>query len=76
MITESQQRVIRRQCDIVIAFCKSTLDNLIHLNAKCLPEDNATVERISDNVRAAMFEAGILRDRNDKRKVAECQQDK
>jgi hypothetical protein len=76
MITESQQRTIRRQCDIVIAFCRATLDNLIHLNAKCLPEDNAKVEQIADNVRTAIMGAGILREINDKRKVSECQQDK
>ena len=71
MITESQQRTIRRQCDIVIAFCRATLDNLIPLNAKCLPDDNAKVGQIADNVRTAMMGAGILRDRNDKRKVGE-----
>jgi hypothetical protein len=76
MITESQQRTIRRQCDIVIAFCRATLDNLIHLNAKCLQEDNAKVEQITDNVRTAMMGAGILREINDKRKVSECQHDK
>ena len=76
MITESQRRKIRRECDIVIAFCLAALEHVVTLNARCLPEDNATVERISDNVRAAMFEAGILRDINDKRKVGKCRHDK
>ena len=77
MITESQQRTIRRECDIIIAFCKAALDNLIAFNARCLPEeDHVMVERISDNVRTAMMGAGILREINDKRKAVECQPDK
>jgi hypothetical protein len=71
MITESQQRKIRRECDIVIAFCRAALEHVVTLNAKCLPEDNAAAERIADHVRCGMMGAGILRDRNDKRKVGE-----
>lgn len=76
MITESQQRKIRRECDIVIAMCRAALEHVVTLNAKCLPEDNAAAERIADHVRCGMMEAGILRDINDKRKVSECQHDK
>jgi len=76
MITESQQRKIRRECDIVIAMCRAALEHVVTLNAKCLPEDNAAAERIADHVRCGMMEAGILRDINDKRKVSECQPDK
>ena len=76
MITESQQRKIRRECDIVIAMCRAALEHVVTLNAKCLPEDNAAAERIAGYVRCGMMEAAILRDINDKRKVGECQQDK
>ena len=76
MITESQQRKIRRESDIVIAFCRAALEHVVTLAAKCLPEDNASAERIADHVRCGMMEAAILRDINDKRKVGECQQDK
>ena len=50
MITESQQRKIRRECDIVIAMCRAALEHVVTLNAKCLPEDNAAAERIADHV--------------------------
>ena len=76
MITESQQRTIRRECDVIIAFCKSALEHCVTLNARCVSEDNLSTEHISDCIRAAMMGAGILRERNDKRKVSECQHDK
>jgi hypothetical protein len=76
MITESHQRTIRRECDIVIAMCKAALEHVVTLNAKCLPEDNASAERMASHIRTGMFEASILRDINDYRKVAECQHDK
>ena len=76
MITESQQRGIRRECDIVIAFCRAALEHCVTLNAFCLQEDNKTVEQIADHIRIGMMAAGILRDINDNRKASECQQDK
>jgi hypothetical protein len=76
MITESKQRTIRRECDVIIAFCQTILDHCVKLDARCRPEDHVAVGRIADKVRLGMFEAGILREINDKRKVAECQQDK
>jgi hypothetical protein len=76
MITETQQRTIRRECDIVIAFCQAALEHCIKLNAKCLPEDNKPAEQIAEYLRTGMMGAGILRDRNDKRKATECQHDK
>ena len=76
MITESQQRTIRRQCDVIIAMCKAALENCVTLNARCVPEDIRQAERIADHLRIGMMEAGILRDINDNRKVAECQQNK
>jgi hypothetical protein len=76
MITESEQRTIRRESDVIIAFCRATLDICIRLDARCLPEDHPQVGRIADNLRTAMIEAGILREINDKRKVAECQHGK
>jgi len=76
VITESQQRTIRRECDIVIAMCRAALEHVVTLNAKCLPEDNASAERIADHLRIGMMEAGILREINDKRTVVECQHEK
>jgi hypothetical protein len=76
MITESQQRTIRRECDVIIAMCQAALEHCVRLNAKCLQEDNKTVEQIADHIRIGMMAAGILRDINDNRKVSECQQDK
>jgi hypothetical protein len=76
MITEFHQRTIRRELDVIIAMCQAALEHCVRLDARCLPEDNPQVGRIADNLRIAMFEAGVLRDINDKRKVAECQQDK
>ena len=76
MITEAQQRTIRRELDVIIAMCQAALEHCVRLDSKCLPEDNTQVERIADNLRTAMFEAGILREINDKRKVSECQHDK
>ncbi len=76
MITESQQRKIRRECDIVIAMCRAALEHVVTLNAQLLPEDIQQGERIADHLRIGMMEAGILREINDKRKVAECQHDK
>jgi hypothetical protein len=76
MITESQQRTIRRECDVIMAMCQSALEHCVRLDARCLPEDNPQVGRIADNLRIAMFDAGVLRDINDKRKVSECQPDK
>jgi hypothetical protein len=76
MITEFHQRTIRRECDVIIAFCQTILDHCVKLDARCRPEDHTAVERIADKVRLSMFETGILRDINDKRKVTECQHDK
>ena len=76
MITESQQRTIRRECDVIIALCKAALEHCLTLNARCVPEDNQSTEHISDCIRAAMMGAGILREINDKRKAVECQLDK
>jgi hypothetical protein len=76
MITESQQRGIRRECDIVIAFCRAALEHCVRLNAFCSHEDNKTVEQIADHIRIGMMAAGILRDINDNRKASECQPDK
>jgi hypothetical protein len=76
MITEFHQRTIRRECDIIMAMCQSALEHCVRLDAKCLPEDNSQVGRIADNLRIAMFDAGVLRDINDKRKVTECKPDK
>ena len=76
MITESQQRTIRRECDVIIAMCQSALEHCVRLDARCLPEDNPQVGRIADNLRIAMFDAGVLRDINDKRKATKCQHDK
>ena len=76
MITEFQQRTIRRECDIIMAMCQSALEHCVRLDARCLPDDNPQVGRIADNLRIAMFDAGVLRDINDKRKVTECQPDK
>ena len=76
MITESKQRIIRRECDVIIAFCQAALERCVRLNAQSLPEDIRQGERIADHLRIGMMEAGILRDINDKRKVSECQHDK
>jgi hypothetical protein len=76
MITESQQRTIRRECDIVISMCKAALEHVVTLDAKCLTEDGVSVSRMASHIRTGMFEASILRDINDYRKVAECQHDK
>ena len=76
MTTESQQRKIRRECDVIIAFCKSALEHCVTLNAECLQEDNKTAEQIADHIRIGMMAAGILRGINDNRKVVECQPDK
>jgi hypothetical protein len=76
MITESQQRKIRRECDIVIALCIAALEHVVTLDARCMPEDHELVARMASHIRTGMFEAGILRDLSDKRKVAECQQEK
>jgi len=76
MITESQQRGIRRECDNLIAFCRAALDHCVRLNAFCLPEDNQQAEKIAEYLRTGMMAAGILRDINDNRKVGECQPDK
>jgi hypothetical protein len=76
MITEFHQRTIRRELDVIIAMCQAALEHCVRLDSKCLPKDNTQVERIADNLRITMMEAGILRDINDKRKVSECQQEK
>ncbi len=76
MITESQQRAVRRQCDVIIAMCKAALEHCVTLNAQSLPEDIRQGERIADHLRIGMMEAGILREINDKRKASECQHEK
>ena len=73
MITESQQRTIRRECDIVIAMCRAALEHCVSLNAFCLPEDNQQAEEIAQYLRTGMMGAAILRDINDNRKASECQ---
>jgi hypothetical protein len=76
MITESQKRIIRRKCDIVIAMCYAALEHVTTLEANCLTEDHKSIERMASDIRRGMFEASILRDTNDIRKVSECQHDK
>lgn len=76
MITEFQQRTIRRECDVIVAMCQAALEHCVRLNAKCLQEDNKTVEQMADHIRIGMMAAGIMRDINDKRKAIECQHEK
>ena len=76
MITESQQRTIRRECDIVIAMCRAALEHCVKLVAECPSGETNAAEQIADHIRIGMMAAGILREINDKRKATECQHEK
>ena len=71
MITKAEQRIIQRECDLIIDHCTQALDNCVILSA-IIPEwQSAMPEMIAENLRKALFQTKIFREYNERRNV-EC----
>jgi hypothetical protein len=75
MITESQQRGIRRECESIIDHCQQALEHAIRLTAAVNDEHIQLPELIAEKLRLALFQAKILLEFKGK-KAAECQPEK